>query len=292
MSFPPPEPRKFNQAARLFDRCKPIGANVDRIDIVQTGNNPEWSVNYSVSGFLPPQPSNITAARQEFQHRAPRGSIVGTVSVCIIKPGGLIISKWQVHYIVTQSTRSRRTSSDSDRDYPPSLPDRHRSDEDLVCEEQANLERLASNISEEKEVYTRTHNQNQTERNTCKSNQKQTPRRKLEDKYNNPWPTTSGLQKHAKDDIKENDFVSAVYDNRWFSAPLVIGASLVSGPPIPCKYYHLQFIEIKGTKKFQWPDKKDEVLVLEEDILCQVNPPIPVSSRHLGLNKADHKKFK
>lgn len=113
-----------------------------------------------------------------------------------------------------------------------------------------------------------------------------------QDKYNNPRPTTSGLQKHAEDKIKENDFVYTVYDNRWFLAPLVIGTSLVSGPPIPCKYYHLQFIEIKGTNKFQWPTKKDEVLVLEENILSQVNPPIPVSSWHLGLNNADHKKVK
>lgn len=114
-----------------------------------------------------------------------------------------------------------------------------------------------------------------------------------EDKYNNPRTTTSGLQKHAEDDIKENDFVSAVYDNRWFLAPLMIGTSLVSGPPIPRKNYHLQIIEIKGTNKFQWPTtKKDEVLVLEEVLLCQVNPPIPVSSHLLGLNNADHKKVK
>lgn len=52
-----------------------------------------------------------------------------------------------------------------------------------------------------------------------------------EDEYNNLRPTTSG-QKHAEDDIKENDFVSTVYDNRWFLAPLVIGTSLVSGPPL------------------------------------------------------------
>lgn len=92
-------------------------------------------------------------------------------------------------------------------------------------------------------------------------------------------------------ELKTGDFVAAIYEGKWFLA------SVFGDSPVVCgeaghSYYHLSFAQIKGQNKFIWPEKRDDNLTLEDDILCVVNPPIPVSSRHIGLTEADYSKVK
>ena len=78
-------------------------------------------------------------------------------------------------------------------------------------------------------------------------------------------------------ELKTGDFVAAIYEGKWFLA------SVFGDSPVVCgeaghSYYHLSFAQIKGQNKFIWPEKRDDNLTLEDDILCVVNPPIPVST--------------
>lgn len=109
-------------------------------------------------------------------------------------------------------------------------------------------------------------------------------------------PSTSGVQPKLKLKpesrvLNENDFVAAVYDGQWFIAS-VLGISETGEKELKTKYIHLRFTETKGENKFTWPLKNDEIPVLEDDILCTVEPPIPVSSRHIGLMSNDYKNVK
>lgn len=103
-------------------------------------------------------------------------------------------------------------------------------------------------------------------------------------------PGTSGLNQRVEDRFKPktNDYVAACYDKDWYIAQ-VIGTTDIGDPPNVSTYYHLRFTENKGLNKFSWPKKPDEVPVLLDDILCIIDPPIPVSSRHIGLEKDAHK---
>lgn len=86
---------------------------------------------------------------------------------------------------------------------------------------------------------------------------------------------------------QKGEHVAAIYDNQWFIAK-VVGTSVFNSTP-PTTYYHLEFAECKGTNKFIWPEKVDEVPTLLQDILSIVDDPIPVSSRHIGLNADNYK---
>lgn len=152
MSLPKPEPTAFDNAAAILDSCKPQGTQLSGIAIVQSGAEPEWSANYTTTTFPAPTLANIPRARRVFQRSAPPGSIVGVVSVCIIKPGGLVITKWQVHYLV----RDSNTDSDESYEEPPSPPDRHWSDEDKTDEETRQEDQLSRDLTEAKTQLTRT----------------------------------------------------------------------------------------------------------------------------------------
>lgn len=90
--------------------------------------------------------------------------------------------------------------------------------------------------------------------------------------------------------LKAGDYVAAVYEGEWFLAT-VFGTPIVKGDG-GHTYYNLSFAQIKGQNKFIWPEKQDSNLTLEDDILCIVSPPIPVSSRHIGLAEDDYNKVK
>ena len=90
---------------------------------------------------------------------------------------------------------------------------------------------------------------------------------------------------------KERDYVAAVYEKEWF-LEFALGVQEIDENGTKLKYFNLRFTEKKGDNKFIWPPKNDEIFVPEEDILCTVEPPVPVSSRHLGLENVDYKKVK
>lgn len=104
-------------------------------------------------------------------------------------------------------------------------------------------------------------------------------------------PGPSGLQNyHMEPEPKRGDYVAAIYENEWYLTTVISISKMP--PPINAQYFHLKFTEIKGENKFQWPSKEDEIPIIREDILCVVPPPIPVSSRHIGLDKDAYKKVK
>lgn len=118
---PPPTPENFDAAARAFDAAKPGGTKIAGLAIITaTINLILWSVNYEVvsDAFPTPSASNCTAAKAKFQRQAPAGTTVKTVCVCQIKPGGLVLSKWQVTYTVNLRASGVRTSPQNRKSKP------------------------------------------------------------------------------------------------------------------------------------------------------------------------------
>ncbi len=80
-------------------------------------------------------------------------------------------------------------------------------------------------------------------------------------------------------------YVAAVYDGYWYMA-LVEGEE----PEEEMEGYALlKYMERKGNNQFVWGIGKDTLKTINKDILCIVDPPIPVSSRLWGLPKDDVK---
>lgn len=80
--------------------------------------------------------------------------------------------------------------------------------------------------------------------------------------------------------------VVAVYEGQWFIAEICKEQN-----HIPKEYKRLSYTTIKGTNVFSWPDRKDIMLTLEEDIILRSVQVVPVNSRgHFGLNKVDYQK--
>lgn len=89
-----------------------------------------------------------------------------------------------------------------------------------------------------------------------------------------------------------NDYMAAVYENEWFVAFVLEAPTLMSDDKLTHTttfYYNLRFMEKKGNNKFIWPKKVDEIIVPSDDILNTVQPPVSVSSRHVGLSQSDLK---
>lgn len=100
-TVPPPAPENFDEAAAIFNSRKPAGTRIAGIAIV-IGAQILWSVNYEVDDdrFPVPKRENRDKARSKFQSSQPTNAAVVQVSMCQIKPGGLVLSKWQVTYAV------------------------------------------------------------------------------------------------------------------------------------------------------------------------------------------------
>ena len=76
-------------------------------------------------------------------------------------------------------------------------------------------------------------------------------------------------------------YVAAVYDGDWYVAQ-VEGEE----PEEETEGYTLlKYMERKGNNQFVWGSGKDTLKTINKDILCIVDPPIPVSSRLWGLPK-------
>lgn len=108
---PIPAPEHFDRAAQCFDRSKPNGTKVAGLAIIiQAIGVSFWSVNYEVvaDNFPIPCVENCVRAKSQFQSKAPPHTNVHQVEVCEIKPGGLVIDKWQVKYSVSQRAQGER----------------------------------------------------------------------------------------------------------------------------------------------------------------------------------------
>ena len=78
-------------------------------------------------------------------------------------------------------------------------------------------------------------------------------------------------------------FVVAVYEGRWYIAQ-VEGED----PDEETEGFTLLlYMDHKGFNQFSWGEKKDILKTNDKDIICDVRPPIPVSSRAMGLRKDD-----
>ena len=82
-----------------------------------------------------------------------------------------------------------------------------------------------------------------------------------------------------KDQYPVGSWVVVVYEAQWYIAQVegeepeeeVTGFTL------------LKYMERHGHNQFTWGKKADQLKTNNSDILLKVDPPIPVSSRHLGL---------
>lgn len=111
---PPPAPENFDKAGEMFNRYKPVGTRIAGLAIIQSmAQIIFWSVNYEVdtdSQFPKPTSANCVAAKAKFQSAAPTNTSVHECVVCEIKPGGLVVSKWQVQYSVKMTGSSDNTN--------------------------------------------------------------------------------------------------------------------------------------------------------------------------------------
>lgn len=114
-NIPYPSPANFDSAAQGFDRKKPRGTRVAGLAIMQAmAHQIFWSVNYEVSSpsnFPTPSSENCVSAKALFQSNAPQNVRVHNCVVCVIKPGGLILSEWQVQYSVNISAKGEKKTN-------------------------------------------------------------------------------------------------------------------------------------------------------------------------------------
>lgn len=99
---PLPAPENFDEAAQVFNQRKPAGTRIAGIAIV-ISTTLLWSVNYEVDDedkFPAPRGENRDKARSKLQSVQPTNAALVQCLVCQIKPGGLVLSKWQVTYSV------------------------------------------------------------------------------------------------------------------------------------------------------------------------------------------------
>ena len=108
-----------------------------------------------------------------------------------------------------------------------------------------------------------------------------------EEIYDVSEPETSGLNTNQQKESQTNDYVAACYNRKWYIAEVLCTSD---DDAQEATYYYLKFTVNEDENKFSWPTKSDEVPKLLEDILCIVSPPVPVSSRHIGLVEEDYKK--
>ncbi len=76
-------------------------------------------------------------------------------------------------------------------------------------------------------------------------------------------------------------YVVAMYDNEWYVAQVE-----AEEPENECEGFTLLvYMERKGPNQFMWGTTRDSLKTINRDILLRVDPPIPVSSRLMGLPK-------
>ena len=84
-------------------------------------------------------------------------------------------------------------------------------------------------------------------------------------------------------DYQVGSYVVAIYENHWYIAQ-VEGED----PDEETEGFTLlHYMDLKGFNKFTWGEKKDILKTNNKDIICAVSPPIPVSSRAMGLKQED-----
>jgi len=82
--------------------------------------------------------------------------------------------------------------------------------------------------------------------------------------------------------------VVADYEQEWFIAEIVKNQER-----IPSAYYRLSYAAHRGENTFIWPDRKDMMLTLKEDILMKNVTVVPINNRgFFKLSDSDHKKIK
>ena len=78
-------------------------------------------------------------------------------------------------------------------------------------------------------------------------------------------------------------FVVALYEMKWYVAQ-VEGED----PDEETEGFTLlDYMHRKGFNQFSWGDRRDILKTNNKDIICAVNPPIPISSRAMGLKQED-----
>ena len=94
-------------------------------------------------------------------------------------------------------------------------------------------------------------------------------------------PSCSGYSPPSEKRCFEiGNYATAVYNEKWYICEVLEEDENET-------HLLLSYMEHKGSNQFAWPKKMDTLKTHKDDILCKVQPPIPTTSRFLGLNKND-----
>ena len=100
---------------------------------------------------------------------------------------------------------------------------------------------------------------------------------------NSDWQQISEAEPWTCQGYQVGSFVVAIYENHWYIAQ-VEGED----PDEETEGFTLlHYMDLKGFNQFSWGEKKDILKTNDKDIICAVSPPIPVSSRAMGLKRED-----
>jgi hypothetical protein len=94
--------------------------------------------------------------------------------------------------------------------------------------------------------------------------------------------SSTSLQSSSIKKFMPGKYVIAKYDNEWYVAQVVENQEEVQ-----LGYTRLHYMTKKGRNHFTWgtATKKEDILnTLHEDILLEIPPPVPVTSRFLGVS--------
>jgi len=77
--------------------------------------------------------------------------------------------------------------------------------------------------------------------------------------------------------ISCGEWVAVIYDENWF--PGIV-------EEVVADRLTVNFMS-RSSKRFVWPDVQDRQTVLENGILCKIESPYPVTSRHFAITNND-----
>ena len=81
---------------------------------------------------------------------------------------------------------------------------------------------------------------------------------------------------------RKDDWVAVRYGYQWF--PGVIDEIVDDGIRVKCMEY-----ATLGKNRFQWPAKDDIMVYGSDEILCSLQPAVPISHRYFGINELEFK---
>lgn len=77
-------------------------------------------------------------------------------------------------------------------------------------------------------------------------------------------------------------WVAVLYNETWYPGEVL---------EIQNDQIQVKCMEKAGKSQFKWPKEDDVMWYTNYDVLCRIEPPVPVSTRAFGLTSADMNKI-